>query len=71
MTNILYTEGSKQMRINSEILAGPGNIAISKNSIRAWDHPHENEVVDESKRDMIIDNICRAFRSKGEWVDIM
>lgn len=71
MTYILYTEGSKQMRIGSEILASPGNIAIFKKAIRIWEPPYDKEPVDDDMREKILDNITRAFRSKGEWVDIM
>ena len=71
MNSILNTEDLKQMRIGSEILASPGNIAIFKKTISAWEPPYDTEPVDEVKRDKIIDNITRAFRSKGEWIDIL
>lgn len=54
MTFILYADGSKQMRIGSEILASPGNIAIFKTTIRAWEHPYDKEIVDVVKREEIL-----------------
>jgi hypothetical protein len=71
MTYILYTEDTKQIRIGSEILASPGNIAIFKDTIHSWEPPHEKILVDDPKRLEILDNITRAFRSKGEWITIL
>ena len=70
-TGILYREGSKSMHINSEILVSPGGIAIIKKSIRAWDPPYENEIIDEMKQKTIIDNLRRAFRSQGDDISVM
>jgi hypothetical protein len=71
MTRLVYTEGPKKLFINSEILASPGNIAVYTKSIRTWETPYSNEIIDEQKRNAIIENIQRAFRFKGEWVEIM
>ena len=71
MTRILYTEGSKKLYINSEILASPGNIVIYTKSIQNWESPYEKEIIDEVKRQLIIQNIQRAFRWKNEWIDVM
>ncbi|MGA7194887.1 MAG: Imm74 family immunity protein [Anaerolineales bacterium] len=71
MTRILYTEGDKRLYMYSEIEASPGNIAIWKESIRNWEPPYENELIDENKRDAIVENIRRAFRWKGESIDVV
>jgi len=71
MTRLVYTEGNKKLYIDSEILASPGNISISKKSIRNWLSTHEDELIDENKREEIIENIQRAFRWKGEWITVM
>lgn len=71
MTRLVYTEGVKRLLINSEILASPGNIAIYKKSIQKWEPPFDNEIIDENKCNVIIENIGRAFRFKGEWIDVM
>ena len=71
MTIILYTEGEKRLYMYSEILASPGNIAIWKESIRNWEPPYQNELIDENKRDAIVENIRRAFRWKVEWIDVL
>jgi hypothetical protein len=71
MTRLIYNEGPKKLYINSEILASPGNIAIYTKSMRAWEPPYDSEVIDANKRESIIENIRRAFRFKGEWIDVM
>lgn len=70
-TGLLYKEGSKSLKIDSEVLASPGGIMVVKNSIRAWNSPHEDEPIDDNKREVIIENIQRAFRWKGEWITVM
>jgi hypothetical protein len=67
---LLYTEGSKTLDIDSEILAGPSGLVIYTNSIRSWNPPYDTETIDESKRDAIVDNIRRAFRFQGFEIEI-
>ena len=62
-TGLLYTDNGKSIRIDSEILSSTG-IAIVKDSIRRWNPPHETEVIDDAMRNMIVDNIKRAFNYK-------
>jgi hypothetical protein len=70
-TQLLYSEGNKSLRIDSEVLARPSGIMIIKKSIRAWEPPHADEPIDENKREAIIDNIRRAFLWKGELIEVM
>ena len=46
-TGLLYSEGVKSMHIDSEVLASPGGIAIIEKSIRGWNPPHNNELIDD------------------------
>ena len=71
-TGVKYTEGSKTMVIDSEVLAtkSPTALVLSKNSIRTWDPPHKNELIDDAKRDVIIDNVRRALRFYGWEIDV-
>jgi hypothetical protein len=71
MTRILYTEGEKRLYIYSEILASPGNIGIWKESILNWEPPYQDELIDQNKRDAIVEKIRRAFRWKGESIDVV
>ncbi len=67
---LLYIEGSKSLDIDSEVLAGPSGLVIYKDSIKAWNPPCDNEVIDEGKRDAIIENIRRAFRFRGLEIEV-
>ncbi len=69
-TGLRYTEGAKSMFVDSEILASPGGILVIKESICAWDPPYEKEVVDDEKRDAIVENIRRAFDFDGQWIRV-
>jgi hypothetical protein len=70
ITRLVYTEGPKILYIDSEILARPRNIAISKESIRNWELPYNHERIDKNKREAIINNIRLAFHWKGETIDV-
>ena len=68
-TGLLYTEGVRSMRIDSEI-ANATTIAVIKDSIQTWNPPHENEVIDKNKRDSIIENIRRAFYFQLKSIEV-
>jgi hypothetical protein len=70
-TGLLYTEGSKSLDIDSEVLAGPSGLGIYRNSIKSWNPPHNNEPIDESKHDAIVENIRRAFRFQGLEIAVL
>jgi len=70
-TGLLYTEGSKKLYVDSEVLAGPSGLGIYKNPIKSWDIPQNDELIDKSKRDTIIDNIRRAFRFRGVEIEVL
>jgi hypothetical protein len=71
MTRILYAEGEKRLYMYSKMQASPGKFVIYKKSINKWEPPDEDELIDENKRDAIIENIRRAFRFKREWLDVL
>ena len=63
-TGLLYIDKLKSVHIDSEVLTSRG-IAIIKDSIRTWNPPYEKEIIDDTIRDTIIDNIKRAFDYKN------
>lgn len=71
LTRLTYTEGPKTLHIASEIQASPGNIVIYKGTIRKWEPPYDSEPISDHKREVIIENIRRAFRFKEEWIDVL
>ena len=72
LTGLRYTEGPKTLFIDSELLAaGPFLLGMYSGSIKSWDPPYDNEIIDESKRAAIVDNVRRAFRSEGFEIDVI
>lgn len=68
---LLYTEGSKTLKIDSEILYGPSDLVLYKDSIKFWKPPYDNEIIDEGKREAIIENVRRAFRFRGYEIAVL
>lgn len=59
-----YTEGTRSVWIDSEVLAKPRTLAMSTKAIRFWEGP-EPEEVSEKDRDRIVNNVKRAFEACG------
>jgi hypothetical protein len=57
------------MFVDSELQ--PDSIAIFRNSIKAWNPPHDCEPIDEKTRDRILENVKLAFESKGDNIDLL
>ena len=68
-TGLLYTEGSRSLHIDSEVSSAT-EIAVFKKSIRTWDPPYNEEIIDDNKRDTIIENMRRAFQSQGKGISV-
>jgi hypothetical protein len=63
-TGMRYTEGTRSVWIDSEVLAKPRAIAMLKETIRFWEGP-EPEEISEKERDRIANNVKRAFEACG------
>jgi hypothetical protein len=70
LTGLLYTEGKKMIHMDSEVIALPKGLMIYRGSIKKWDDPYSSEPIDDKKRQMIVENIQRAFRFRGFEIDI-
>jgi hypothetical protein len=68
-TGLLYKEGNKSIRIDSEIL-NQDEIAVIQESIRTWGPPYSQETIDDNKRDLIMENIRRAFAFENTKIEI-
>jgi hypothetical protein len=64
-TGMNYIEGDRTMRIDSEVLAKPGAMAIWSRSIRHWEPPHDTQPVTDEDRRRVVENIRLAFESQG------
>ena len=69
-TGVLYSEGGKTLKVDSEVLAGPAGLVIYMDSITRWTPPNDGELVDTSKRQAIAENIRRAFRFRGLEIEV-
>ncbi|MCD4754141.1 MAG: hypothetical protein K8R40_13810 [Anaerolineaceae bacterium] len=70
-SEVLYTEGCQKFSISAEMIAGPSGLVLYKNSIESWDSSPDNRVIDKEKRNIIIDNIRRAFRFRGIEIQVI
>ncbi len=70
-TGIKYSEINKSINIDSEILAGPSGIVLYKDSIKSWNFPDNDIIIDENKRMKMICNIREAFKYRGVQIQII
>ena len=59
------------MFVDSEMLTGPSEMAVYKDTIQKWDPPYDNLPVTDADRDRILNNIRAAFRSPGFEIDVI
>lgn len=69
-TGLLYSEGPRTMKIDSEVLQGPSGMVVYADSIVKWQSPHEDNEVDGACRNRIVDNIKEAFRFRGLEIEV-
>ena len=71
-TRLRYTQGDKTLLVDCEIQAygSPIAIVIFKSSIQNWGPPYDKDLIDNATRDIIIDNIRRAFAFEGHKIDV-
>jgi hypothetical protein len=60
-----YREGARSMLIEQDLQDDPRLVAIERGSMRAWEPPHERELLSEEKKDQVIENLRRAFATRG------
>ena len=60
-SGMLYREGERVMRVESEIGAPGSGMAIWAKSIKAWRAPFDKEPMTDEKRESIIRNISEAI----------
>lgn len=72
-TGLRYVEGQKSMFIYSEFLVASSSrvLVLYASSIRSWDPPHSAEIVDDTVKNRIIENIRAAFRFHGHEIDVL
>lgn len=72
--SLTYKDNDRLLKINSEYYTDDFEdlgIAIYKNSIKKWNPPYENELIDIDKQNEIIENITKALEFKKIKIDII
>lgn len=70
-TGLRYTEGRRDLFIDSEVLAAGFGLLIIANSIQNWGPtPRSSSDMERAERVRIIENILRAFASRGQKVEV-
>jgi hypothetical protein len=70
-TGLRYTEIGRDLFVDSEVLATGFGILVIANSIRDWGSPpRDHNDLAPPERVRIIENIQRAFASRGESVEV-
>lgn len=59
------------MLIEQDLQNDPRLVAIERGSMHAWEPPHQREPVSDEKRDQIIENLRRAFATRGYQVMLL
>jgi hypothetical protein len=67
---LLYWEGERRLFVWSELLMSSNGMVIYTDSIKVWEPPFQNDEINASKKEQIIDNIRRAFRWTGYEIEI-
>jgi hypothetical protein len=68
-TGLLYIEGARSVRIDSEVLATPASMMVATTSLRVWEGP-DPASVSEDDRERIAENIRRAFAACGYHAEL-
>ena len=66
---LLYTEGTRKIHVDSEMLAGNDfDMVVYLSNATAWAPPHDGDLVTSEDRERIRKNISEAFSSlRVEW----
>jgi hypothetical protein len=69
--SIIYKERKKKLKIGSEWLHGRTDYYwILSDSIRKWEPPFDNDLIDSNKKEEILENIKGALRHINAYYDI-
>jgi hypothetical protein len=69
--DLKYTQGDKTLIMHTELCGiSPYFLVIFPDSIKNWNSPYNEELIDESTRKLIIENVRRAFAAKGQKIAV-
>jgi hypothetical protein len=65
-----YQQGLRHVHVDSEVLASPHGLVIYPSSIMKWAEP-DGQVIGEDERQLIVNNIKRAFAFRNIEIEIL
>lgn len=69
-TGLKYTEKGRSLFIDSQALLGSPALVIYQRSIRKWDPPYADQIIDHVERQRIVNNVRAAYLSQGVEIDV-
>lgn len=72
-SHVVYREGDHVAWIPGEILSGgyqQPDFALYPKSFTKWKPPHDDELIDATKKEDIINRVCEALKAKGLKVEV-
>ncbi len=69
-SGVIYKEGDRSVQIEAEMLSGSIDLVIYSEGIKAWQPPHDDEIISTEEKKNIIVNITKYLEEKGlsiEW----
>ena len=68
-----YKEGRRTMFIDSEVMAAgtKPDIIIFKKSIQTWKPPYDKDIIDDTRREEIIENVRQALVFYGWEIEVV
>jgi hypothetical protein len=69
--HLRYREADRSLLIFQELMADPHLVGLDRESMRAWEAPHQRDFLSDADKDRIIDNVRRAFATRGYEVEVL
>lgn len=60
-----YSEGDHELIIPGEMLTGETELLVSVSTIKNWNPPNHDEIIDDAKREQIVAHIEAALKFMG------
>lgn len=64
-SRILYKDGKKKMYVSFEWVTPDGATQVDSYSVKKWESPYQDEIITETERQHILDNIKEELERKG------
>jgi len=59
------------MLVFQELMADPRLVGVDRESMHAWEPPNQHELLSEADKDRIVENMRRAFATRGYETEVL